>query len=103
MIMEDYIENKKYQRAKDRVEEIKGVYYHLISFIAVIATLAIINYVEDKLENPWFLWVAFSWGIGLIIHILYIVNWAPFMKKEWEERKIREFMQEERESEHRYK
>ena len=99
----NYTENKKYQRAKERVEEIKGMYYHMFSYIGVITFLAILNYTIDRLAHPWFLWVAFGWGIGLLVHILCVVNWTPFMNKEWEERKIKEFIQQERTSERTFK
>ncbi|NAS32849.1 histidine kinase [Flavobacteriaceae bacterium R38] len=101
--MENYSEEKKYKRAKERVEEIKGAYYHLFSYIGVLTFLAILNYTIDKWENPWFLWVAFGWGIGLIIHLLVVINWSPFLGKNWEERKIQQFMKEDYESERKFK
>jgi len=82
--MEDSYQDKKYQRAKKRVEDIKGVYHHLFSYVGVLIFLAILNYVIDKWEHPWFLWVALSWGIGLVVHILCVVNWNPFLGKDWE-------------------
>ena len=38
----------------------------------------------------WFLWAAFGWGIGLIFQAAKAFNWAPFMNKNWEEKKIKE-------------
>ena len=43
----------------------------------------------------WFLWAAFGWGIGLIFQAAKAFNWAPFMNKNWEEKKIKELMDKE--------
>ncbi|MBT8188621.1 MAG: 2TM domain-containing protein, partial [Croceitalea sp.] len=42
-----------------------------------------------------FLWVLFpalGWGIGLIAHGLNAFGYNPILGKDWEERKIKEFM-----------
>jgi uncharacterized membrane protein len=86
----------KYQRAKERVKEVKGFYGHLISFIVVNVFLAIVN----LLTTPgfwWFLFVTFFWGIGLIIHGLSVFMKRGLFSKEWEERKIKKYMEEEKE------
>ena len=44
----------------------------------------------------WFLWVVFGWGIGLVFQAIAAFRLNPFMNKDWEERKIQEFMEEER-------
>ncbi len=85
----------KYLRAKERVEELKKFYGNLTSYIVVIGVLAIINYFTNEWRYMWFLWAAFGWGIGLVFHALRTFNLNPFFSKGWEERKIREFMDEE--------
>ncbi len=85
----------KYLRAKERVEELKKFYGNLTSYIVVIGILAIINYFTNEWRYMWFLWAAFGWGIGLVFHALRTFNLNPFFSKGWEERKIREFMDEE--------
>ena len=96
--MEKFDKEYKYIRAKERVEEIKKFYSNLISYVLVIALLAGINYYTDGWNHPWFLWAAFGWGIGLIFHAIKAFQWSPFFNRDWEERKIKEFMEEDEDS-----
>lgn len=86
----------KYIRAKERVEELKKFYGNLISYVIVIGGLAVLNYYIDGWRYMWFLWAALGWGIGLFFHALYTFNWNPFFGKDWEERKIKEFMDKDK-------
>ena len=85
----------KYLRAKERVGELKKFYGNLTSYVFVIGILAMINYYTNEWRYMWFLWAAFGWGIGLFFHALKTFNLNPFFSRDWEERKIREFMDEE--------
>ena len=93
------IDNKenKYIRAKERVDEIKGFYGNLTAYVIVITGLAILNYYLNEWSYMWFLWAAFGWGIGLIFHAINTYRWNPFFGKDWEERKIKEFMDKDNE------
>jgi hypothetical protein len=85
----------KYLKARERVEELKKFYGNLTSYIFVIGLLALINYLTNEWRYAWFLWAAFGWGIGVFFHALKTFRVNPFFSRDWEERKIREFMQEE--------
>ncbi|MCO5725357.1 2TM domain-containing protein [Robiginitalea marina] len=85
----------KYLKARERVEELKKFYGNLTSYIFVIGLLALINYLTNEWRYAWFLWAAFGWGIGVFFHALKTFRLNPFFSRDWEERKIREFMQEE--------
>lgn len=50
-----------------RVDSMKDFIQHLMAFVIVIGSLMILNLVTSP-SNPWFLWVAFFWGIGLAFH-----------------------------------
>ena len=93
--MENFNKETKYLRAKERVEKLKKFYGNLLSYVLVIALLAGINYWTNEWRYMWFLWAAFGWGIGLFFHALKTFNLNPFFSRDWEERKIREFMDEE--------
>ncbi|MGB5818191.1 MAG: 2TM domain-containing protein [Saonia sp.] len=93
--MENSNNDNKYLRAKERVETIKKFYGSIFSSLFVILLVAGINYYVDEWRHPWFLWVVFGLGISLIFKALKIFNFNPFMGKDWEERKIKEFMQED--------
>ncbi len=95
--MDNLDKENKYLRAKERVENIKKFYSNLLSYILVIGFLAGLNYYTDGWRNPWFLWAAFGWGIGVIFHALKVFQWNPFFNKDWEDRKIKEYMNDENE------
>ncbi len=94
LVMETNNDFERYQNAKKQVEKIKGFYTHLAVYIVVIAGLIFLNlkYTPGYL---WFLWTAVSWGIGLLFHAALIYNVFSFMGKDWEAKKIKQFMDEE--------
>ena len=82
-----YIENLAYQRAKDKVEQLKGFYGNLISYCIVIPVLIIIN-LQSSNNFQWFWFPMLGWGMGLTFHALETFGYG----KSWEERKINELM-----------
>ena len=90
---ESYIEDKRYLRAKEKVEKIKGFYSNLISYLIVIPVLAYVNF--RTTDFPWVIFPALGWGFGVVVHGMEAYGYNPFMGKNWEERKIREFMDNE--------
>lgn len=92
---EEHKNTNKYLRAKERVEELKKFYTSLMWYIIIIPFLAWINYATNGWTYAWFLWAAFGWGIGLAFHAVKAFHISPIYNKGWEERKIREFMDEE--------
>ena len=91
MEIKDVNTNKKYLRAKEKVECIKGFYGHLLAYSIVISVLAYINY--NTTSFAWFLFPALGWGFGLLMHGLGAYGYNPFFGKDWEDRKIKEFME----------
>lgn len=85
-----YNENLAYQRAKDKVEQLKGFYGNLISYCIVIPVLIIIN-LQSSNNFQWFWFPMLGWGMGLIFHALETFGYG----KSWEERKINELMNKE--------
>ncbi|WP_340063832.1 2TM domain-containing protein [Ascidiimonas aurantiaca] len=90
--MENPEKESSYLKAKEKVENIKKFYTSIISYIVVISGLAALNYWINEWRYAWFLWAAFGWGIGLVFQALRAFEINPFFNKDWEERKIREFM-----------
>ncbi|MAZ26194.1 MAG: histidine kinase [Cytophagaceae bacterium] len=97
--MEDHSKDNKYMRAKEKVERLRKFYTSLTAYLFVMALLAGINYYFNGLSYPWFLWAAFGWGIGLLFQAAKAFEWNPVASKDWEERKIREFMEREERNE----
>lgn len=92
-IQQSSIEEKRYLKARERVEVIKGFYSNLISYALVIPFLWWLNFRTTE-----FLWAFFptiSWGFGVIVHGLEAYNRNPLWGKRWEERKIQELMERE--------
>ena len=87
----DETENS-YYKAQRKVEEIKGFYGNLYSFILVNIGLMLLNLVTYP-DYLWFLWPFFGWGIGVAIHAMSVYNLLPFLGADWEEKKIREIME----------
>lgn len=84
-------QSHKYLRAVERVNEIKEFYGSLISFCVIMPFLIYINF-KFSPSFHWFWFAAFGWGIGLIIHAVKAFGYNPFLSKDWEDKKIREYM-----------
>lgn len=79
-----------YHQAKKQVEAIKGFYGNLISYCIVIPFLIFINYMTSW-KFQWFWFPMLGWGMGIIFHAFGVFGYG----KTWEERKIREIMEKE--------
>ena len=90
---EMYIEDKRYEKAKERVEAIKGFYGNLMSYCIVIPILIFINYKTTSF--PWAIFPTLGWGFGLTAHGLEAFGYNPLFGKNWEERKMQELMDDE--------
>lgn len=99
--MELTSESEKYIKAQQRVTEIKQFYKHLVLYILV--NLFFIgrriykdikygdSFVEaffDMDNYHFFFW----WGIGLLIHAFNVFGKENLFSKNWEERKVKEYM-----------
>ena len=90
---ETHIEEKRYLKAKERVEAIKGFYGNLIAYALVIPFLWWLNF-----RTTSFLWAIFptvGWGFGVMAHGMEAFGYNPLWGKRWEEKKIRELMEKE--------
>ncbi|MFV5691856.1 2TM domain-containing protein [Flavobacterium sp. LT1R49] len=96
--MENNNQNEeRYYKAKKRVEEIKGFYGNLVAYIVVNIGLVVINLLTSP-GHLWFYWPMLGWGIGVVFHGMKVFNYMPFIGKDWEEKKIKEFMDKEKEN-----
>lgn len=88
-------ENSSYLKAQKKVEEIKGFYANLSSYIVVITGLAILNIITSP-NHLWFLYPALGWGMGVVAHGMKAFDYMPVFNKEWEERKVKELMEKDK-------
>lgn len=93
--MEQTNEKLRYQRAVERISELKKFYSELTIYFIVMITLAWANYYSNEWSYMWFLWPAAGWGIGIVISALKVFGLTLFMNKGWEERKLKQFMEED--------
>jgi hypothetical protein len=93
----NYQNEERYFKARKRVEEIKGFYGNLIAYIVVNTGFLVLNLLTSP-KHLWFYWPMIGWGIGLAIHGMKVFNCVPFLGKDWEEQKIKEFMDKEKEN-----
>ncbi len=91
--METYMnkESQAYEKATKRVKELRGFYGNLTSYVLVISFLAVLNILTSP-GYLWFFWPMIGWGLGIAAHAVTTFG----IGKDWEERKIRELMEEER-------
>ncbi|WP_445750187.1 histidine kinase [Polaribacter sp.] len=94
IMYQENIENSKYARAIEKVERLKEFYQSLVSYCIVIPLLIYIN-LEFSSGFYWFWFPLIFWGISLIFKYLEVQNFNIFLGKNWEERKIKELMNQE--------
>lgn len=93
--MEDQ-EQQRYERARARVQAIRGFYIHATVYVLVNIGLFVINLLVGG--GWWFYWPLIGWGIGLGAHAVGVFGFGgggPW-GQDWEERKTREFMDQDR-------
>lgn len=91
--------DEPYQRAKKRVETIKGFYGHL--FVYLVINTFIVSTIVYTTRVDIFSFAAMStpifWGIGLLFHALGVFGRNLLFSKNWEKRQIETFMNKEKE------
>ncbi|HLV14876.1 MAG TPA: 2TM domain-containing protein [Xanthomarina sp.] len=96
----EFSELERLERARKRVKKIKGFYTHLFVYIIINIMIVIINIQDLKAGESYFqyknFFTLFFWGIGLAIHALSVFLPDIVLGKNWEERKIKELMDEEK-------
>lgn len=89
------ISEERYLKAQKRVEDLKGFYGNLSSYMIVNTGLMILNLVTSP-DQLWFIYPLLGWGIGVAIHAMAVFNYIPFLSRDWEDRKIKELMNKEK-------
>jgi len=94
------IDEIKYQEAIKRVKKIKGFYTHLIIYLVINTMIIIVNSQNLDDGESFFQLRIFStaifWGIGLVSHGFSVFMPSLIMGKNWEEKKIKELMEKEK-------
>ena len=94
LVMETITKYQSYLKARKQVSEMKGFYTHFAFFLLVISVLIYLN-LRYSPEVLWFTWTLVGWGIGVFFHAKKAFNCFSFLDKEWEEKKLKQFIEEE--------
>ncbi|KOS08117.1 histidine kinase [Flavobacterium akiainvivens] len=99
-------EQARLDKAKKKVKAIKGFYSHLAAYLIVNIVLIIMHTADLKEGENFWHWSTFStaffWGIGLLCHAFGVFGTDVFLGSDWEERKIKEYMDKKPESHSRW-
>ena len=88
----------KYQEAVRKVKKIKGFYTHAIVYVVINLMIIIVN-TQNSTEGLFRLKnfsTAIFWGIGLLAHAMSVFMPGIILGKDWEEKKIKELMEKEK-------
>ena len=90
----NFTQQQRYLKAQKRVKDIKGFYSHLTVYCTIIPVIVFMN-LKFEPSFHWFWFSVCGWGSGLFIHWLIVFGFNLIgIGKNWEERKINEFMNE---------
>ena len=90
----------RYEEAVKKVKKLKGFYTHAIVYVVINIMVFIVNTQNLAPGESYFQFknflTAFFWGIGLLAHGM--ATFVPYfiLGKDWEERKIKQLMEQER-------
>lgn len=93
--METKNDFERYQKASKKVEEIKGFYTHLIAYLLIIPIITFVN-IKYSPGYYWFFYPMIGWGIGLLFHGIGVFGTDTMFSRDWEQRKIKKLMEEEK-------
>jgi hypothetical protein len=98
---ENFNPDTRYELAYKRVKRIKGFYVHALVYVLVNGYSIISGYNNTMhSDTAFFEWknlsIAFFWGIGLLAHGLSVFGRNLFFSTDWEEKKIKEFMDKDK-------
>ncbi|MDD2985855.1 2TM domain-containing protein [Flavobacterium sp.] len=93
-------EDAKYYEALKKVKRIKGFYTHAMVYVVINIMIVIINVQNMEVGESYFrmqnMTTLLFWGIGLLAHGLSVFLPGMILGNNWEERKIKELMEKDK-------
>lgn len=95
--------SSKRERAEKRIKDLKGFYSHLMVYAVVNIIISAVHIVinisaGESFTGAFFNFGTFStwifWGIGIFFHGAKVFGFNLFFGKDWEERKIKQYLEE---------
>ena len=99
-----YEREESYLRAKKKVDKLVGFYWHLAVYVVINLFLILLIGLNSG-QGFWSFGTyatAFFWGIGLFFHFLGVFGPNFMFGKDWEDRKIKEYMDKDRDQMSRF-
>lgn len=97
----NYQQDPGYKAAQQRVKDIKGFYIHLVVYLFInVAILVVHSHFNQpdsyglKLSN---FYTPILWGLGLAAHWASVFGPGKILGEKWEEKKIKELMEKDKE------
>lgn len=86
------------ERARKRAKELREFYGHVATYVVVNTLLVVIDVVDGSagtsfLGLNWAYWPILGWGIAIVVHAVSV--FLPLGR--WEERKVQQLYDKERE------
>ncbi len=92
----EYLEEKRYLKAKKRVKDIQGFYIHLVIEIFSLIIIVAVNLIFSP-GYHWFWFAAPGIVFVVILHWFLVFGSSKIgFGKDWEAKKIKELMDEDR-------
>lgn len=97
--------NGSYLRAKERVRHVKVFYIHLVGYLIFAAFILYNMYIMDtkneyKETIEWINLTSLTfWTIFIFMHGWKVYKGRIFFKRNWEDKKIKQYMEEEKNNE----
>ena len=93
-------EQLKYENALKKVKKIRRFYKHLLVYVVINVMIIIVNFQNLEQGESYFqlknFLTAFIWGIFIVVQGLSVFGSEIFFGINWEERKINELMEKEK-------
>lgn len=90
---------KDYLKAKKKVYHLKVFYIHLVGYFIVVALLLYNLHIMEGPHVDFFFWfdiiILVGWTVFIIIHGWHVFKGRIVFKKEWETRKMKEYLNKE--------
>ena len=97
----------KYSRAKAKVDKIRGFYLHFMIYFIICTGITVYKIYRNLNNGETFDYAFYDfstaaiwlfWGIGIAFHAFGVFGLDYILGKNWEERKIKQYMEEEENS-----
>lgn len=90
----------EYIKAHKKVKMLRGFYLHIFAFILISITMILCFLFIEVFNNTEFLrWllatIIITWAVGLLIHGWSILGTRLIFNKDWEDKKIKKYLQDE--------